>query len=169
MLSLHPLICFLAMCKIIIPLNGWAAREREFRFHAGTEFFQMFDNEEILDADVNVQVSVRKESSQKVEATVHLHGNVTVQCDRCLEPLVVPVEVSPEEVFKPGTLEIDWDLSQEVYDYICLAMPIQRVHPEGQCNPDTVRFLGQGERSNEEAGAPANSPFAALKGLFEEK
>ena len=157
------------MCKIIIPLNGWAARERQFRFHAGTEFFQMFDNQEILDADVNVEVSVRKEGSQKVEADLHLGGSVTVQCDRCLEPLQVPVDETPSEVFKPGTVEIEWDLSQEVYDYICLSMPLQRVHPEGQCNPDTVRFLGgQGERKDEEAGN-VNSPFAALKGLFEEK
>ena len=47
-------------------------------------------------------------------------------------------------------------------------MPLQRVHPEGQCNPDTVRFLGQSEQVNEEAGNE-NSPFAALKGLFKEK
>ena len=155
------------MCKIIIPLNGWAAGEREFRFTADTEFFQMFGNQEILDANVNVEVRVTKEGSQKVEADVTLKGSVTVQCDRCLEPLVIPVDESPEEVFKPGTVEIDWDLSQEVYDYICLSMPLQRVHPEGQCNPDTVRFLGRSEPKNEEAGNE-NSPFAALKGLFKE-
>ena len=102
----------------------------------------MFGNQEILDANVNVEVRVTKEGSQKVEADVTLKGSVTVQCDRCLEPLQIPVEENPQEVFKPGTVEIEWDLSQEVYDYICLAMPLQRVHPEGQCNPDTVRFLG---------------------------
>ncbi|MBQ9411375.1 MAG: hypothetical protein IJU21_07190 [Bacteroidales bacterium] len=156
------------MCKIIIPLNGWAAGGREFRFTAGSEFFQMFGNQEILDANVVVLVSVNKEGSHKVEAGIRLNGSVTVQCDRCLEPLVIPIDEAPEEAFKPGTVEVDWDLSQEVYDYICLAMPLQRVHPEGQCNPDTVRFLGQSERKNEEAGNE-NSPFAALKGLFEEK
>ena len=156
------------MCKIIIPLNGWAAGERIFRFTAGTEFFQMFGNQEILDANVNVEVRVTKEGSQKVEADVTLKGSVTVQCDRCLEPLQIPVDENPQEVFKPGTVEIEWDLSQEVYDYICLAMPLQRVHPEGQCNPDTVRFLGQSGPKDEEAGNE-NSPFAALKGLFKEK
>lgn len=156
------------MSSIIIPLNGWAAGERTFRFTAGSEFFQMFGNQEILDANVSVEVRVVKEGSQKVEADLRLSGSVTVQCDRCLEPLEVPVDEAPSEVFKPGTVEVEWDLSQEVYDYICLAIPLQRVHPEGQCNPDTVRFLGQGERGNEEA-AQTNSPFAALKGLFEDK
>ena len=156
------------MNAIVIPLNGWAAGERKFRFHAGIEFFQTFDNTEILDADVDVEIGVVKKE-RKVEASLHLAGTVTVPCDRCLEPLAVPVEANPSEVFSPENLAEDWDLSQAVYDYVCLSLPLQRVHPEGECNPDTVRFLGHEERGNEEAEASANSPFAALKGLFNSK
>ena len=156
------------MNAIVIPLNGWAAGERKFRSHADLEFFQTFDNTEILDADVDVEIRVVKKE-RKVEAELHLSGTVTVPCDRCLEPLAVPVEANPSEVLKPESLAEDWDLSQAVYDYICLSLPLQRVHPEGECNPDTVRFLGQEERTDEEAEAEANSPFAALKGLFDSK
>ena len=152
------------MKSIIIPLGGWAAGERTFRFTADSEFFQTFDNTEILSADVEVGVRVVKDGT-KAEAELHLSGIVTVPCDRCLEPLQVPVEEDPSEVFETELLKEDWDLSQAVYDYICLSLPMQRVHPEGECNPDTVRFLGQGEREDEEA-APS-SPFAALKGLFD--
>ena len=155
------------MDSFIIPLNGWAAGERKFRFHADTEFFQKFDNTEILDADVNVEIRVTKEGMQKVEAVLHLQGTVTVPCNRCLEPVVIPVEANPSEVLAPGEEEVDWDLSQAVYDYVCLSLPLQRVHPEGECNPDTVRFLSHRERKNEEAAS--NSPFAALKGLFDSK
>jgi uncharacterized metal-binding protein YceD (DUF177 family) len=156
------------MNAIVIPLNGWAAGERKFHSHADLEFFQTFDNTEILDADVDVEIRVVKKE-RKVEAELHLSGTVTVPCDRCLEPLAVPVEANPSEVLKPESLAEDWDLSQAVYDYICLSLPLQRVHPEGECNPDTVRFLSQGERTDEEAEAEANSPFAALKGLFDSK
>ena len=154
------------MNAIVIPLNGWAAGERKFHSHADLEFFQTFDNTEILDADVDVEIRVVKKE-RKVEAELHLSGTVTVPCDRCLEPLAVPVEANPSEVLKPESLAEDWDLSQAVYDYICLSLPLQRVHPEGECNPDTVRFLGHQERTDEEAEAEANSPFAALKGLFD--
>ena len=156
------------MNAIVIPLNGWAAGERKFHSHADLEFFQTFDNTEILDADVDVEIRVVKKE-RKVEAELHLSGTVTVPCDRCLEPLAVPVEANPSEVLKPESLAEDWDLSQAVYDYICLSLPLQRVHPEGECNPDTVRFLGHQERTDEEAEAEANSPFAALKGLFDSK
>ena len=157
------------MDSMIIPLNDGAARERQYRFQAGLEFFQTFDNAEILDADVNVEVLVRKEGTQKVEADLHMQGTLTVACDRCLEPLALPVDTSAvldaaeEGLFSP---EGDLDLRQAVYDYLCLALPIQRVHPEGACNPDTVRFLGHQEPEDEEA--EQNSPFAALKGLLKE-
>lgn len=154
------------MKQVIIPLSDWAAGERTFRYLADTEFFQSFGNTEILDAHVNVEVAVRKEGHGKVEAVLRLSGTVTVPCTRCLEALALPVEVQPSEVLTPGEYP-EWDLSQAVYDYVCLSLPIQRIHPEGECNPDTVRFLSQVERPDEEAAA--SSPFAALKGLFDSK
>ena len=157
------------MNPFIIPLNDWAAGERKFHSHAGLEFFQQFDNSEILDADVNVEIRVVKDGRNKVEADLHLKGTVTVPCDRCLDPVEIPVKAQPEETLSPGAGEVEWDLSQAVYDFVCLSLPLQRLHPQGKCDPDTVRFLSQKERKNEEAEASANSPFAALKGLFDSK
>ena len=156
------------MNVFIIPLNDWAAGERKFSFRADLQFFQSFGNQDILNAGVDVDITVRKEGRGKVEADLHLKGTVTVPCDRCLEPVECPVEATPREVFTTANMAEDWDLSQVVYDYVCLSLPMQRVHPEGECNPATVRYLGQVERGNEEAGIE-NSPFAALKGLFEDK
>ncbi|MBR6347156.1 MAG: DUF177 domain-containing protein [Bacteroidales bacterium] len=172
--------------EYIIPLNGWAAGEREYRWQAGVKFFQKFDNAEILDAAVGIDARAVK-SGHTISLDLDIRGSVTVACDRCLEDLTLPVEAhpafrlefgeaaAPEEETREGSREIlyldpsetEWDLSQVIYDYICLSLPLQRVHPEGECNPDTVRFLSQ-EPADEEAG-DTNSPFAALKGLFDEK
>ena len=169
----------------IIPLNGWAAGEREYRWQADNKFFQKFDNTEILDAAVEVEARAVK-SGHYIGVDLDIQGHVTVACDRCLEDLQLPVEAHPafsvkfgeeassEEEMREGSREIlflsasdtELDLSQAIYDYVCLSLPMQRVHAEGECNPDTVRFLGQ-EPVNEEAGE-TNSPFAALKGLFDE-
>ncbi|MBQ3766581.1 MAG: DUF177 domain-containing protein [Bacteroidales bacterium] len=170
----------------IIPLNGWAAGEREYRWQAGIKFFQKFDNSEILDADVAIVAKAVK-SGHYIGVDLDVQGSVTVPCDRCLEDLTLPVDAHPsfsvkfgeetvsEEEMREGSREIllvdasdtDLDLSQAIYDYVCLSLPMQRVHAEGKCNPDTVKFLSQ-EPENEEA-AETNSPFAALKGLFNEK
>ena len=170
----------------IIPLNGWAAGERKYRWQAGIKFFQTFDNAEILDAAVGIEARAVK-SGHYIGIDLDIRGTVTVPCDRCLEDLTLPVEAYPAfsvkfgegeasgEEIREGSREIllvsasdtDLDLSQVIYDYVCLSLPMQRVHAEGECNPDTVRFLGQ-EPGDEEAG-DENSPFAALKGLFEER
>ena len=170
----------------IIPLNGWAAGERKYRWLADHKFFQKFDNAEIFDAAVEIEAKAVK-SGHYIGVDLDILGSVTVACDRCLEDLTLPVEAHPafsvkfgeeassEEEMREGSREIlfldasdaDLDLSQVIYDYVCLSLPMQRVHAEGECNPDTVRFLSQ-EPGNEEAG-DTNSPFAALKGLFDDK
>ncbi|MBQ9653705.1 MAG: hypothetical protein IJV32_05725 [Bacteroidales bacterium] len=155
------------MKSMIISLDGWAAGERTFRFHADTEFFQAFDNKEILEAGIDVEIKAVKEGTRKVKADLHLSGTLTVLCDRCLEPLEIQVDTRPEEEFEAPSTESDWDFSQAVYDYACLSVPIHKVHPEGGCNPDTVKFLSHDGQKDEEA-APS-SPFSALKGLFESK
>ena len=135
-----------------------------------------------------VEVEARAvKSGHYIGVDLDIQGHVTVACDRCLEDLQLPVEAHPafsvkfgeeassEEEMREGSREIlflsasdaELDLSQAIYDYVCLSLPMQRVHAEGECNPDTVRFLGQ-EPVNEEAGE-TNSPFAALKGLFDGK
>ena len=98
------------MKSIIIPLNDWAAGERKFHAQADLEFFQQFDNSEILDADVNVEIRVVKDGRNKVEADLHLKGTVTVPCDRCLDPVQIPVEANPSETLSPSAVEVDWDL-----------------------------------------------------------
>ena len=77
------------------------------------------------------------------------------------------MEAAPSETLTPGAGDVEWDLSQAVYDFVCLSLPLQRLHPEGECDPNTVRFLSHKEQGNEEAAN--NSPFAALKGLFDSK
>ena len=168
----------------IIPLDGWAAGVRELRGCAGIEFFQKFGNTEILDAAVDVDITVGK-SGRSIDVDLSLKGEVTTVCDRCLEDLRLPVETSPhfrvkfgaepsegeeesedgrEILYLPASSP-ELDLGQVIYDYVCLSLPLQKVHPEGECNPDTVKFLGQ-ESGDEEA--EQNSPFAALKGLFKQ-
>lgn len=174
------------MQPFIIPLNGLASGRTQFCWRALGEFFGSFDNSEILDADVSVDVLVEK-SGKYIGVDGVLSGTVTVQCDRCLSDLSLPVDVDfklsvkfgeeplealPAEngereiVFVPED-DTDLDLSQTIYDYVCLSLPMQRVHPEGECDPETVRFLSiETDEAEEEAAAPVESPFAALKDLL---
>ena len=109
-------------------------------WHLGGEFFEVFGNSEILGADIEVNAKVNSHGAT-VDVACEIRGEVTVACDRCLEDLELPVETSFEESYAPEGVELD--LSQDVYDFICTSLPLKRVHPEGECNQETVGYLSE--------------------------
>jgi uncharacterized metal-binding protein YceD (DUF177 family) len=172
------------MTAMILPLNGWAAQKLQKSFKADVEFFKAFENEEIIGADVNVQCTASKRG-QDILLDLAMEGTVTVVCDRCLDNLDLPVSVSAalvsrteeggeesadgREVILHEVTDKEIDLSQIVYDYICLSLPMQRVHPEGKCNPEVVRHLGRTIEVPDSVEDDAANPFSVLKGLFNGK
>ena len=162
-----------------------ATGQNEYFWHVGKEFFEDFGNAEILDAELDIK-AVAEKSGRYVGVDCEVDGSVTVACDRCLDDLVMPVsldillsvkfgdEESSEE-HQEGEREVifipqdnaDMDLSQIVYDYVCLSLPMQRCHELGECNPTVMSYLDmKTEESLDSPNVEAN-PFAALKGMFE--
>ena len=88
--------------NFIIPLNGLAAGETRFSWHAGKEFFDSYDNSDILAADIDVEVSVEK-SGRYLGVDCGLEGSVIVECDRCLDDLELPVETQVSLSVKYGS------------------------------------------------------------------
>ena len=162
-----------------IPLSGLAPGRNAFLWHVGKAFFGEFDNTDILDADIRVKAGVEK-SGKDIFLELNLDGTVKVLCDRCLSELELAIEATPRFVvrFDASAPEMEgdrevlvpedpsvMDLHQVVYDYVYMSLPIQRVHPEGACDPATVRFLVQ----NEPQDIPEESPFATLGKLLNKK
>ena len=178
--------------KFRIPLNGLVSGSNQYHWDAGIEFFQEFENTEMQSADFIVDAEALK-TGRKITVHISIEGTVTVLCDRCMEDLQMPiddeidVEVAYgeedainddsdedkeviEKVWVPDG-ETDIDLSQIVYDYICLGLPMQRFHPEGQCNKAAIERLENGvttaSEEPEDKSDDSGNPFSALKGLFE--
>lgn len=171
--------------NLLIEINGLSDGSISRHWSLGKEFFALFGNGDIRDGKVEADAKLTR-SSGKISVDLMLRGSVTVLCDRCLSPLQVPVkEEIPivvkfgeapsgegsdnldddvEEVFLPeeaGAL----DLGQMAYDYVCLAIPLRRVHPKGGCDESVARYI-----ADEAASAPVSeSPFAGLKDLLDAK
>ncbi len=167
-----------------LPLNGIPAGKSEFAWKADKKFFESYGNTEILDADLHVEAVVEK-SGRYIGVDCQIEGSVTTLCDRCLEELQLPVSETVllsvkfgsepgESDMMEGDREIVYldasdavlDMAQIIYDYTCLALPLHRVHPDGECNADTVRYLGQQPEPSPSDGDSAQNPFSALKDLF---
>ena len=46
-----------------------------------------------------------------------------------------------DEVILLDSDSADIDLSQIIYDYVSLSLPIKKVHPDGQCDPVMMEKL----------------------------
>lgn len=167
------------MQPFIIPINGLKPGRTVYEWHSDGAFFGNFENSEIKEADLRVEATVEK-NGHKVLIDCEIVGEVTVLCDRCLEDLSIPIETlaklrlessdfvedTPErEVIELPEDSQDLDLSQVIYDYVCVSLPLQKIHPEGECNPDTVKYLSS-ENEEEVSESVSESPFAALKTLL---
>ena len=104
------------------------------------EFFESFGNQDIIDADVKVEADIVSHG-QSVDVKASLNGTVTVRCDRCWDPLVLPVDCFFDEHYVPEENELD--ISQDVYDYICTSLPRKGVHEDGLCNEETIKYLNE--------------------------
>lgn len=83
----------------------------------------------------------------------HFNGSVKLMCDRCLEDYDQPVEGNFRLIVKYGEefqeisdeiIEIPFtehriDLSQYIYEYIQLMLPMKHVHPDDELGNSTCK------------------------------
>ena len=112
--------------NFIIPLNGLTAGKNEFFLHAGKEFFDSFDNEEIFDADLQIRILVEK-SGRYIWVDCDIEGVVTVECDRCLEMLDMPVDVQVR--LERITISAPFLRMRQKWDSACATSPLERYMP----------------------------------------
>ena len=168
-----------------IQVNGLITGKHNFEFPVNYSFFESFGNQQILDASLVAEIGLEK-GGNYMNVNGYIHGTVTVECDRCLDKLELPVEVDSSIAVKFSKYAVDnpeeeeciimdadegeLDLSQFIYDEICINLPIQCVHEDGECNAVMMSKLKVIDPVNEEGElSTGNSPFGALKSMLESK
>lgn len=138
-----------------IDLKGLQPGKHRMEFPIETSFFNEFGENQIIGANLKADVELEK-TGLCMRLEMKIEGDVTVECDRCLSELQLPIDVEEtiavtfsgvsrvrdEEDERPdGDVielernETELDLSQVFYDYVCLSLPIQKIHEEGACDP----------------------------------
>ena len=128
----------LTLQPFVVELRNLRTGTSEFTWEAGREFFENYGDSGILDAVITVAATVSNHGLT-IDVKAKIDGSVTVPCDRCLENLAIAVDTSFEESYTPESSILD--ISQEVYDYVLTSLPMVRVHPEGECNGETTKYL----------------------------
>ncbi len=154
-----------------IPLAGLKEGRYTYDFEIGDSFFEAFVESEIKKGKMRADVVLERRSTH-LELTITIKGSGEVICDRCLEPFSLPIACTNKLFVKQGkdwdekdpdliTMPLDEheiDLGQYFYEYIHLALPIQRIHPEDKkgnnaCNPEMINrmknYLVDGEKKTD--------------------
>lgn len=123
----------------------------------GTTFFAALDQDEILGGEVRVEIKVKATAGDSFNVSINAEGVVSVACDRCLEEVSIPVCTEAQMVLRYGDTTNDadgsadvtvipftattYDLSWDIYEFICIALPLQRVHKDGECNEEITQYI----------------------------
>ena len=139
-----------------IVFSGLKDGPHEFSFELGDGFFTAAHDEELEGGSVRMHVHLDKTPTMLV-ASMRADGAVRLHCDHCNGPMSFPVKGTEQQLFHlNGRDHFDEDDDEVValdpdqneinlthcfYECVRLALPIRRVHPEGQCDPEVDNAL----------------------------
>jgi uncharacterized protein len=142
-----------------IPLAGLKEGRHSFEFEINEAFFEHFEESEVKKGTLVANVEIEKRSTL-AELEIRIEGNVMVCCDRCLEMFLQQVICDDRLIVKfgknvgeddPDILSLpadapELDLTQHFYEFIMLALPIRRIHPDdilgnSTCDPEMLKKL----------------------------
>lgn len=169
------------MCRnddMKVRFGGLKSGRYKYDFKLDNTFFKECENDEMRGGNVDFEVEMEREE-RVLMFDFRMKGEVVTWCDRCLGEMKVPVEgeerlcvrfsdteVSEEEdvvVLPEKATEID--LSQWMYEYVAVRMPMQHVHSEGECDPATVQYITSEEELEAKRLEETDPRWEALKDL----
>ena len=166
-----------------IPLAGLPFGHTDYQYVIDDKFFEERDYSEVKKGIVNLHLGVEKMETMFVLA-LKFEGKVVLQCDRCGDDYEQTVENSAEIYLKYGAEkgdededviiitknDSDFDLSDLIYEYIILSLPIHRTHDdESLCNQEVLAKLHNFSQSEAEEEKNDNPLWAEMMKELKDK
>jgi uncharacterized metal-binding protein YceD (DUF177 family) len=168
-----------------VRISGLGEGDHDFSFELDKKFFVLFEHSEISNGNVHAEVILEKKPGV-FSLHFSLEGKVEVICDRCLEKFFTDVSTTQTIFVKlgetPGEIEDDVliigrddheiEVGQYLYEFIMLALPYQRIHPDDSeghstCSQEMLKQL-EAHRTKESDSEEMNDPrWDALKRIIE--
>lgn len=144
-----------------IQFSGLSEGMHLFDFSVDKRFFAEFEESEIEEGSVHIQIEMEKRSTY-LRLNFLISGEVELICDRCLENYMQPVESHYPMLVKFSDTETDdndeviylnsgdhqLNVAKLIYEFIVLSIPIRHVHPEDEegnslCDPEMLKKIDE--------------------------
>jgi uncharacterized protein len=126
-----------------VNIIGLSKKVHHFQFELNDGFFEHYGNEVLSSGYFDAEVVLDKRETF-IEVDFKISGHTKLICDRSLEPFDHPLKIDRKVIFKYGeepqeisdeiviiTRDQDSiDLGQYMYEFIVLAIPIKKIHPD---------------------------------------
>lgn len=159
---------------------GLATGEHNFSYSVDDTFFSEFENSVVKHGKIAVEVELTKQE-RVLLLNFSFEGWVRMTCHRCLEEFDLPVVGENRLIVKLGdhveeesdeviVIPVDGnelDLSQFIFEFIELFIPLRVVHPDdanglSTCNPEVLKTMN---RHIDNEKKPENHTWDELKKL----
>jgi uncharacterized protein len=129
-----------------------------FPFEVKDEFFKNYEADDWVNgSDLTANVTITKTASL-MEADFEIAGTINLTCDRSLEEFDHPLEVAEKVIYKYGPIEQEIsedvymitkdtqsiNVAQLIYEFILLAIPAKKIHPDYLDEMDSDEFEEEG-------------------------
>jgi len=170
------------LVQFVLPIQGLKPGIQEYQFDIDKSFFDAFEHSLIHEGKLKVEVVVDKQPTL-ISLEIRSVGTVVTECDRCLDPIELPVEgeeyisikysndpenkEDDDEVIYISPKASELDISKLIYDCISLSLPIRKVCddvPGKSCNPDALKYIQKASEEDND-GKDDGSVWDKLKGL----
>ena len=125
-------------------------------FRLSDDYFEAIEAPEVSKGNIYVKLDICKTAEDYFDFHFHVHGVVTVQCDRCLDDMDQDVEADNRLVVRLGEEDSEEDdlvivdkdeavvdVAWYIYESVALSIPIKHVHAPGKCNRAMIEMLEQ--------------------------
>ena len=118
----------------------------DFDYQLDSDYFSQLDHPFVLGGLVRAKAHLNLRADD-YDLTISVHGQVSVTCDRCLEPMNIDIDeeemLDSEEIFnlQSSISNQILDLKWLAYELIVVNLPTVHCHPEGGCNPEMIALL----------------------------
>lgn len=162
-----------------VQFEGLKEGLHHFDYRVEDTFFTAFEGSLIEKGKLRVHLEFEKKSNMMV-LNFSIQGEVTTECDRCGDPLEVPLKFNQKLIVKFGdenenaSEEIafiphsayELDVASFIYEFAVLAMPLRKVHPKGECNEEALARLNAMQVKSETGIDPRWNKLNELKTDF---
>ena len=149
--------------------------KQDFNYHLDGRFFNEIETSEVRSGSVDVALQVDHTQEGIYELDFVCKGVLTVECDRCLDDMDLPVDTSYHLTVKMGdtlddsadavmVIPSSWrtlDLAPIMRDTVLLTIPMMHAHAPGECNIEMLGHLeehaARGYDSDEDFVEPSQS------------